>query len=41
VLPDLDGMLAEYYRLRDWTPEGAPSNERLEALGLGPGLDLD
>ncbi len=34
VLPDLDGMLAEYYRARGWTPEGAPSTERLEALGL-------
>ena len=34
VLPDLDSMLAEYYRVRGWTPEGAPSAERLEALGL-------
>ena len=34
VLPDLDAILAEYYRARDWTPEGAPSAARLEALGL-------
>jgi aldehyde:ferredoxin oxidoreductase len=34
VLPDLDAMLAEYYRLRDWTPEGAPSAGRLQTLGL-------
>ncbi|MFC2037085.1 aldehyde ferredoxin oxidoreductase family protein [Chloroflexota bacterium] len=35
VLPDLEGMLEEYYDLRGWTPEGAPSVERLAALGLG------
>jgi len=34
VLPDLDTMLAEYYRVRGWTPEGVPSAARLEALGL-------
>ncbi len=34
VLPDLDGMLAEYYRARGWTAEGVPSAERLEELGL-------
>ena len=34
VLPDLDTMLAEYYRVRGWTPEGVPSDARLEALGL-------
>jgi aldehyde:ferredoxin oxidoreductase len=34
VLPDLDAMLAEYYRLRDWTAEGAPSAGRLRTLGL-------
>jgi aldehyde:ferredoxin oxidoreductase len=34
VLPDLDSMLAEYYQVRGWTPEGAPSPERLAALGL-------
>ena len=34
VLPDLDAMLVEYYRARDWTPEGAPSAARLEVLGL-------
>ncbi|HSR34437.1 MAG TPA: aldehyde ferredoxin oxidoreductase family protein [Anaerolineae bacterium] len=35
VLPDLDLMLAEYYAARGWTPEGAPSPERLARLGLG------
>ena len=35
VLPDLDMMLEEYYRVRGWTPEGVPSPERLAALGLG------
>ncbi len=34
VLPNLDQMLVEYYRARGWIPEGAPSAERLEALGL-------
>jgi aldehyde:ferredoxin oxidoreductase len=34
VLPDLDAMLAEYYRDRGWTSDGAPSAERLKALGL-------
>ena len=34
VLPDLDTMLAEYYRVRGWTPEGVPTDARLEALGL-------
>jgi aldehyde:ferredoxin oxidoreductase len=34
VLPDLDAMLEEYYRVRGWTPKGRPSPERLAALGL-------
>jgi len=34
VLPDLEAMLAEYYGVRGWTPEGAPTGARLEALGL-------
>jgi aldehyde:ferredoxin oxidoreductase len=34
VLPDLDAMLAEYYQVRGWTADGAPSTARLEALGL-------
>jgi len=25
VLPDLEGMLAEYYQLRGWTADGVPS----------------
>jgi aldehyde:ferredoxin oxidoreductase len=34
VLPHLAPMLAEHYRVRGWTPEGVPSPERLQALGL-------
>jgi aldehyde:ferredoxin oxidoreductase len=34
VLPDLDRMLEEYYHVRGWTPDGAPSPERLAVLGL-------
>jgi aldehyde:ferredoxin oxidoreductase len=34
VLPDLDLMLEDYYRLRDWSPEGVPSPERLAELDL-------
>lgn len=34
VLPDLELMLEDYYRLRDWTPEGLPSADRLALLGL-------
>jgi aldehyde:ferredoxin oxidoreductase len=34
VLPDLDLMLGDYYKIRGWTPEGVPSPERLSALGL-------
>ncbi|MBE0618800.1 MAG: aldehyde ferredoxin oxidoreductase C-terminal domain-containing protein, partial [Proteobacteria bacterium] len=31
---ELDGMLDAYYRLRSWSPEGVPSREKLEDLGL-------
>jgi len=34
VLPDLDLMLEDYYRIRDWSPEGVPSPQRLAELGL-------
>jgi len=34
VLPDMDLLLTDYYRIRGWSPEGIPSPERLEALGL-------
>jgi aldehyde:ferredoxin oxidoreductase len=34
VLPDLDRMLPEYYALRGWDDDGAPTAERLAALGL-------
>ena len=33
-LPDLDGMLVEYYALRGWDEQGAPRQETLEHLGL-------
>ncbi len=33
-LPHLGKMLWEYYRLRGWSPEGIPTAERLEQLGL-------
>ncbi len=31
---ELQSMLAQYYALRGWTPEGVPTRERLEHLGL-------
>ena len=31
---DFDRMLAEYYELRGWTPEGVIGKEKAEALGL-------
>ncbi len=34
VLPDLKAMLADYYRVRGWTPQGVPTAERLATLGL-------
>jgi aldehyde:ferredoxin oxidoreductase len=33
----MDLLLADYYRLRGWAPEGAPLPERLAALGLAAG----
>ena len=30
----LDKMLPEYYQLRGWSPEGVPSRETLDRLGL-------
>ena len=30
----LDEMLPEYYELRGWSPEGIPTPETLEALGI-------
>jgi aldehyde:ferredoxin oxidoreductase len=30
----LDEMLPEYYRLRGWSPEGVPTNLKLQELGL-------
>lgn len=31
---ELNGMLDDYYTLRGWTPDGVPTPERLQALGL-------
>jgi aldehyde:ferredoxin oxidoreductase len=36
VLPDLAGMLEQYYRVRGWTAEGVPTVKELTALGLLP-----
>jgi aldehyde:ferredoxin oxidoreductase len=33
-LPDLAAILDEYYDIRGWLPDGRPSEERLEKLGL-------
>jgi aldehyde:ferredoxin oxidoreductase len=30
----LDEMLTEYYRLRGWDDQGAPTQEKLASLGL-------
>ena len=35
VLPQMDVMLPEYYRLRGWDETGAPTPERLQQVGLG------
>jgi len=34
VLPDLDIMLRDVYRIRGWTADGVPTADRLAALGL-------
>jgi aldehyde:ferredoxin oxidoreductase len=31
---ELNAMLDAYYALRGWTPEGIPTPEKLQALGL-------
>jgi len=31
---DLEPLLEEYYRLRGWDPEGVPTGQKLEELGL-------
>jgi aldehyde:ferredoxin oxidoreductase len=28
-------MLPEYYRVRGWAPDGRPTQEKLEELGIG------
>jgi aldehyde:ferredoxin oxidoreductase len=34
-------MLPEYYELRGWTPDGVPTAQTLERLGLGAGGKQD
>jgi len=34
VLPELDKMLEEYYRLRGWDENGIPRKEKLKQLNL-------
>ncbi len=34
VLPDLELMMADYYRARGWSAEGVPGREKLSQLGL-------
>jgi len=34
VVVHLAEMLPEYYRVRGWSPEGVPSQRKLEELGL-------
>ena len=34
VLPELDKMLEEYYRLRGWNEKGIPTEKKLKELGL-------
>ncbi len=33
-VPDLEAMLAEYYAVRGWLPDGRPAPEKLRELGL-------
>ncbi|MDD2670721.1 aldehyde ferredoxin oxidoreductase C-terminal domain-containing protein, partial [Zoogloea sp.] len=34
LVSGVEKMLPEYYALRGWTPEGKPTAETLERLGL-------
>ena len=34
TVPRLDAMLHEYYKIRKWAPDGKPTKEKLEELGL-------
>jgi len=36
---ELDQMLDEYYEARGWTPEGVPTKEKLQSLGLFEAID--
>ena len=37
---DLKKMLDEYYQMRDWTPEGIPTEKKLKSLGLDKAAEL-
>lgn len=37
---DLDKMLDEYYKARNWTPQGIPTEEKLKSLGLSQAAKL-
>jgi aldehyde:ferredoxin oxidoreductase len=39
--PPFDDMLRECYRIRGWTPEGYPTLEMLESVGLESSLYED
>ena len=34
-LKDIEMLLDEYYKARGWDPNGIPTNETLERVGLG------
>jgi aldehyde:ferredoxin oxidoreductase len=34
IVPDIQAMLQDYYRARGWAPDGRPSRDSLDALGL-------
>ena len=34
VLPDLETMLEDYYQIRDWSPEGIPTEKKRRELGI-------
>jgi len=37
---DLNKMLSEYYQVRNWTPEGVPTEKKLKSLGLDKAAEL-
>jgi aldehyde:ferredoxin oxidoreductase len=40
TLPPLGRMLADYYAVRGWTPEGIPTRAKLSSLGLEDEADV-